>query len=281
MVNIPFQVYRQEQTEATLSVLLRLASGMPASDPYSLVGGTAVYLLCRAHEDLNEHIGSMDVDLALSPTIPSRPPLSDTLKKVGLSPDKGDVHSMYWYAPVGPKQKVQVDLLTPKLTDQSPEYIEIGGIQTWCPPGSAALLESPLKLPQSGTAWGAGQMTTTVTVANGASIIMAKARSYKDRARGQNKHSIDFPKAGKNAYDLFYLVSCYADGFSALVAQWKQMAFHALKRATLEILQDEFANAGLLGPTLAAGFIRANGREMRGLEQAVSDQIMAFIDAVR
>ena len=109
---------------------------------------------------------------------------------------------------------------------------------------------------------------------------MAKARSFKDRAYGQGR-DVDLPKAGKHAYDLYFMATSYANGYAALVKQWGELAHYPLKRKTLEILSEDFASTSALGSRLAAGFIRANLGEFSGLEQMIGEQMRLFVDNVR
>ena len=119
-----------------------------------------------------------------------------------------------------------------------------------------------------------------LSVASGPALIMAKARSFKDRGYGQGR-PVDLAKAGKHAYDIVCLATSYRAGVSALVAEWKALSHHLLKGKTLGILTDELSSAGALGPRLAAGFIRANTGPAAGVEDLVSQQLRAFVDAVR
>lgn len=283
MTDIAFPRYSKEKTEASFSVLLRLASELDSPPGcYRLIGGMATALLCREHAQLGPHVGTFDVDLALAPSVlPTQPPLGERLDRLGLRPDHGDPHSMYWFADLGDKQSVPIDLVAPKLSEQSPPEMDVAGIRAWCPPGTGAILESPVQVVRDGTAWHGGAVRgVKIVVASGPSIIMAKSRSFKDRAYGQGRE-VDLPKAGKHAYDLFYLMTSYTVGPAALVKEWKGMAHHLLKRKTMEILTDDFSDKSSLGPRLAAGFIRANLGDAAGLDEMVTEQVALFVDSVR
>jgi hypothetical protein len=242
----------------------------------------AVYLLCRENDRLGPHVGTFDVDLVFDPALwPGKPPLSDRLDRMDLRPDHGDRHSMYWFADVEPGVSVPIDLLAPKPSEQSPEEVYVAGIRAWCPPGTGAVLEAPVRVIRDGTAWGQGPVRgINITVAGGPALVMAKARSFKDRAYGLGRE-IDLAKAGKHAYDLFYLVTSYAAGRASLVSEWRGLAHHHLKGKTLEILTDEFDRESSLGSTLAASFIRANGGESGGIAEMISQQVKLFVDNVK
>lgn len=283
MTKIAFPKYSREESDASFSVLLRLAGelGSPAGG-YRVIGGMAVNLLCREHAQLGTHVGTFDVDLALaSAVLPREPGLGERLERIGLRPDDHNPHSMYWFADLGPDRSVPVDLLAPKPTDQSPEQIEVAGIRAWCPPGTGAVLDAPVQILRDGTAWGSGAVRgVKIAVTSAPALIMSKARSFKDRAYGQGRQ-VDLSKAGKHAYDMFFLLTSYANGPGALVKEWRALAHHLLKGKTLDILTDDFASESTLGPRLAAGFIRANQGDSVGLERMVSEQVRLFVESVR
>jgi hypothetical protein len=283
MTEIAFPKYARDASDASMSVLLRLAAelGSPAGG-YRVIGGMAVHLLCREHAQLGPHVGTFDVDLALaSAVLPREPEMGERLERIGLRPDDHNRHSMYWFADLGPGRSVPVDLLAPKLTDQSPEQMEVAGIRAWCPPGTGAVLDAPAQVTRNGTAWGIGDVRgVKIAVTSAPGLVMAKARSFKDRAYGEGRPR-DLPKAGKHAYDLFFLLTSTASGPSALAKEWGALAHHLLKGKTLDILTDDFASESALGSRLAAGFIRANLGDAAGLEQMVSQQVKLFVDSVR
>jgi hypothetical protein len=283
MTEIAYPKYSREEADASFSVLLRLADelGSPVGG-YRVIGGMAVNLLCHEHAQLGTHMGTFDVDLALSSAVlPKEPGLGERLERIGLRPDDHNLHSMYWFADLGLDRSVPVDLPAPKPTDQSPEWVEVAEILAWCPPGTGAVLDAPMQILRDGTAWGSGAVRgVKIAVTSAPALIMAKARAFKDRAYGQG-HQVDLPKAGKHAYDMFFLLTSYTNGPGALVKDWRSLAHHLLKEKTLDILTDDFAGESALGSRLAAGFIRANHGKSSGLEQMVSEQVKLFVDSVK
>lgn len=178
MKNLQFPRYLPERTDASLAVVLRLAQELgsrPGS--YVVIGGMAVYLLCREHSQLGTHLGSFDVDLALVPdALRNESHLGSQLRSFGLRPDRNNPRSMYWFADMEDKTSVPVDLLSPKISEQSPDEIDIAGIRAWCPPGTGAVLEAPVQVVRDGVAWGLGTVSQVgIAVANGPAIVMAKA----------------------------------------------------------------------------------------------------------
>ena len=283
MTEIAFPKVPKEDADASLSVALRLAVelGAPAGG-YRVIGGMAVHLLCREHAQLGPHVGTFDVDLALaSAVLPREPGFGERLEAIGLRPDDHNRRSMYWFADLEADRNAPIDLLAPKMTDQSPEFLEVAGIRAWCPPGTGAVLDAPVQVVRDGTAWRSGAVRgVKIAVTSAPALVMAKARSFKDRAYGQGRPR-DLPKAGKHAYDLFFLLTSTSSGPAALVKEWGALAHHLLKGKTLDILTDDFASESALGSRLAAGFIRANLGDAAGLEQMVSQQVKLFIDSVR
>ncbi len=75
MTEIPYPKYSREESDASFSVLLRLAGelGYPAGG-YRVIGGMAVNLLCREHGQIGPHVGTFDVDLALASDVLPREP---------------------------------------------------------------------------------------------------------------------------------------------------------------------------------------------------------------
>ena len=283
MTEIAYPKYSKEKSDASYEVLLRLAGELDSpANGYGVIGGMATYLLCREHAQFGPHVGTFDVDLALnSVVLPARPLMGERLKRAGLRPDEDNPRSMYWFADHSKDVVVPVDLLAPKRSDQSPNENEVAGIRAWCPPGTGAVLDSTIQLLRDGMAWGVGKVNgISITVANGPAVIMSKARSFKDRAYGQGR-PVDYPKAGKHAYDLFFMMTSYSDSPAGLVKQWRELGHYLLKRKTIEILTDDFSNASSLGSTLAAGFIRANYGDSAGIEQMISEQVLAFVESIR
>ena len=139
----------------------------------------------------------------------------------------------------------------------------------------------PVQVVRDGTAWRSGSVRDVkIAVTSAPALVMSKARSFKDRAYGQGRPR-DLPKAGKHAYDLFFLLTSTASGPSALAKEWGALAHHLLKGKPLDILTDDFASESSLGSRLAGGFIRANLGGATGLEQMVSEQVKLFVDSVR
>jgi hypothetical protein len=134
-------------SDASYSVLLRLAGGLGSTPRgYRVIGGMATHLLCREHAQLGPHIGTFDVDLALAVNdLPKEPEFGALLERVDLRPENDDRHSMYWFAKLDANRKVPVELLVPKLSDQSPREVEVAGIRAWCPPGTAQFWIPPFR----------------------------------------------------------------------------------------------------------------------------------------
>ena len=73
-------------------------------------------------------MGTFDVDLALaSAVLPREPGFGERLEAIGLRPDDHNRRSMYWFADLEADRNAPIDLLAPKMTDQSPEFLEVAG----------------------------------------------------------------------------------------------------------------------------------------------------------
>lgn len=272
--------YPRSDTDACFSVLLLVADLLKKrGDAFRIIGGWVPKLLCKQNELLGPHTGSLDVDILLRAESFAKlayEGLPKDLKGAGLEPESNDDGANQWYArKVVGEVDVRVDFLAPRQRREDPEDVRIGGLNVWKAYGTSAALGPAVELSQDGTAWKIGQISgVRIPVAAGGAVILAKAISFDDRRAKSDEN-----KPYKDAYDLVYLITSYRDG-PVRLAEEVAACEPTLRDEALRLLEENFRDAGSIGPRYAAYFLRDTTGDRSGMARYVSEQVMGFIGLV-
>jgi hypothetical protein len=213
----------------------------PFADDFVMVGGWVPYFLTQVEAGEPAHPGSADLDFAFDPsriTLQRRAEVFEALQKGGCKVRTlvDDIYiPMSFTMRVGYKGRtvpVAIDILG--LEDPGQHVIAKRHLQL-------ALKQSE-KLKVS-----VGRRRFEIRVSGAAATFALKALAFGSR------------KNGKDAWDMFYLISFYRDGTDALAKEVRALMRGGVMRQTIESVSFWFATPNSLGPRMAAQFANPGG----------------------
>lgn len=239
--------YTNRQVEAARRVLVDVAQVLASfRDAIVVVGGWVPDLLLP-HSEI-EHIGSIDVDLALDATKLGDGRYAELLKLLldTRRYGRGD-KDFQLVATVDLEDgevpvKVEVEFLAPsdvKLKKNHPKLVE--GFRVLQFPACAAALRHPNSIEWEGLMISGVPNTVRLQVASLPDFITMKAHALQGR---------DKPK---DVYDLCYCLD-QPDAITAVAEDWRSRVDDRLVREAIEILREKFQTVGHYGPTQLAVF---------------------------
>jgi predicted nucleotidyltransferase len=249
--------YGSRQTEAARRVLVDVWQILATfKDCLVLVGGWVPDLLIK-HAD-EEHVGSIDVDLALDVEKLAGQRYAEILKllvdtrryKPGEKPFQLviEVDLSDGEKPV----RVEVEFLAPKeikLKRNRPKVVE--GFRVLQADGCAAAFHAPEEIRVSGKTARGATNTVYLQVASLPDFLIMKSFALSGR---------DKPK---DAYDLCYCLDYYPDGIIHLVKNWKIRAQDKMVGEAISILREKFVSVDAYGPMQVVEFHNSPSPEER------------------
>lgn len=151
-------------------------------------------------------------------------------------------------------------LISPSSTDEKPPGIkkleeDLGAVLT---PGLELAFRDRVQVSMSGNTILGEQATRRVPVAGPGSFVVLKALAFRNRG------------AGKDAYDLFYVIRNYGAGVADVAKGLSPLLDAPEAQDALQILAEDFSTAEDLGPARVAAFI---GDE----DPALREEVVAFV----
>jgi hypothetical protein len=251
--------YTDRQVEAARRVLVDVGQVLASfGDAIVVVGGWVPDLLMP--NATPEHIGSIDVDLALDAAKLGDGRYAELLKllfdtgryekgekdfQLVTAVDLGDAE-----APV----RVEVEFLAPadvKLKKNHPKLVE--GFRVLQFPACAAAFGHPEIIELEGVMISGAMNTVHLRVASLSDFIIMKAHAVQGR---------DKPK---DVYDLCYCLDEYPDAISIVAANWRARLDDPLVAAAIEILRAKFHTVEHVGPKHLAEFHDAVDADERAM----------------
>ena len=234
--------YSTRQTEAARRVLVDLGQVLASFlDCFVVVGGWVPDLLL-AHTG-EQHIGSVDVDLALDAAKLKSGRYAELLQlllntrryKQGTKQFQlvVEVDLSDGERPV----QVGVDFLVPqavKLQKNKPKLLK--GFRVLQADACGTAFHAPVETLLSGRMVHGGTNTVRLCVASIPDFLVMKA------------HAINNREKPKDVYDLCYCLEYFPDGMKALAAEWKQRQRERDVAKAVTILRDKFADVNAFGP---------------------------------
>jgi len=234
--------YTDRQVDAARRVLVDVGQVLASfGDAIVVVGGWVPDLLLPAAAQ--EHIGSIDVDLALDAAKLGDGRYAELLKllldtgryergdkdfQLVTTVDLGDGE-----APV----RVEVEFLAPadvKLKKNHPKLVE--GFRVLQFPACAAAFERPESIELEGVMVSGAPNTVRLRVASLPDFIVMKAHAVGGR---------DKPK---DVYDLCYCLDEYPEAITIVAADWRARRGDSLVATAIEILAEKFQTVEHYGP---------------------------------
>lgn len=239
--------YTLELIEAARSVLLEIMRvlGEYQNDIVIVGGWVPELLLTQADE---EHIGSIDVDLALN---------HRRLDEVGyktileLLLARGYVQANYqpfiFYrtVSVGDHEiEVEIDFLAGKYrgTGKRRRTQRVQDMRPRKARGMDLVFDSPEKIVINGRLPGGGDDSTVIQVASIPAFLVTKAMAMKSCLKE------------KDAWDIYYCVRNFPGGIDALIEKFHPFLGHGLVEEAIDILSKKFSSPEAVGPVHVAAF---------------------------
>lgn len=247
--------YTPEQLDRSRRALLQVAVALGDYLPdVVLVGGLVPTLLVDQEEAATRdasHIGSADVDLGLHFAVIDEErydAFSDRLMAHGFEPgisDKGHPTKQRWI--YEGDDEIAVDFLIDNTeTDEGDWNLVMhltGDLAALRTQGLTLAFEDAEDRKLRGTTLRGDVATRELRVCGPAAFIVLKAIAFRNRA------------AGKDAYDLAYVLRNYAERPEVVGERVRQYLGHPATAKALTILREEFGSEEKTGPRSASRFL--------------------------
>lgn len=252
--------YSPRQVQAAHRVLVDIGQVLASfADSLVVVGGWVPDLLLTEAEE--EHVGSIDVDLALDAAKLNEGRYAELLKLLldtrRYTPGEKDFQLVVHVDLKDAERPVQVEVefLAPKdvkLSKNKPKLLaNFRVLQT---EACGVAFHAPVELPISGQSVRGAENTVHLRVASLSDFLVMKAHAIAGR---------DKPK---DSYDLCYCLQNNPDGPQAFAAAWKQRLADKNVAKAVAILREKFASVKAFGPQQVVEFLNATSDEERAIQ---------------
>ena len=224
----------------------------------ALIGGWAPYFLLQQHQQAGfDHVGSIDIDLAVHPRIAERGGYASIAKLIaarGYEPPQDELADTFEFrydrrlvSPYDQKPyTIRVDFLTLEAGDSETERRHRTvqpDLKAFKASGCELAFDQPVmveltaKLPDAG-----GEATVQWPLANLAASLVMKSLALGGRYKE------------KDAYDLFYLVRHYQQGPTSAAEALRPLLHLPVVQQARKNLQEAFGSLRATGPAWVANF---------------------------
>jgi len=265
--------YQSRNTEAAHRVLIELMQILGEyREKMILIGGWVPYLHFG-----NEHIGSMDVDIALDKDIISNNVYS-TIRKIlerhNYKSDNSQPFIFYREVQVdyGVPVNVEVDFLAPEYggTDKHHRTQIIQDIRARKARGSDLAFEHPTRLRITGKMPNGADNTVELRVSGIVPFIVMKGMALYDRLKE------------KDAYDIYFCLINFRGGLKSLVDEFYPLINNKLIREGLSKIRSKFNSIGSVGSVAVADFLGIEpGDERTRIIRRSFEVVNEFLDTLK
>jgi len=210
--------------------------------------------------NLPEHIGTIDVDIALDQNAIREAgyrSIMQLLFRRGYI--QGDQPFIFYRTLQVEDQEitVEVDFLAGEYGGTSKKH-RTQIIQDMHPRKTRACdlaFHNPIQIAIEGTLPDGGKDRASIQVSSIVPFLVMKAQALNSRLKE------------KDAYDIYYCVTNFPGGLDALVEAFRIFPDHPLIREGLEILSEKFSSADSVGPVFVTNFLDESDPDARALIQ--------------
>ncbi len=249
-----------DQTAASRAVLIEVANVLGAFRNHLVVVGGWVPELCFPNR---EHIGSLDVDLAVAPAALSANAYQSICARM-LDAGYGHHTSPTWFLKevAGVPEPVKVDLISGEYCQgEKSVSVHVNELQINSLRGIDLAFE------------GCDEMEITGRMPDG-SMNVVRARVVRPEVFVLIKaFALDERMKEKDAYDIAFVLHHYEPTLATLAERMGPHLIKGLGREALDILRAKFAAIDSVGPLWAAQIVPGVGQDLEQLQRA------AFEDA--
>lgn len=279
------QTYSSAITAASKSALLELMTMLRSyRKALVLVGGWVPYQLLKTHQrpdDPFEHIGSIDIDLAVDPkhiTATEYATIVDLLTERGYQPTKDRAGKVIPFcfdkaakSPLdGKVYKIRVDFLTHDLDDRPGKHRHLpiqDGLLARKAKGCNAAFQHKTTINLQGTLPAGGDISVDIQMADVVGCLTMKGIVLGERFRE------------KDAYDIYALAAHYKKGPADVAAELRPYREEPLLKEALQNIKASFEARTSHGPVWVAEFLLPASTEER--ERLITDAHMVVNEVLR
>ena len=250
--------YNEQMVQAAHAVLLELIHVLAEyREGIALVGGWVPALLLP--EDADEHVGSMDVDIALDHKLLEDTGYETICKKLesrGYRRSEKQPFIFFRDVPVGNETiPVEVDLLAGEYegTGRRHRTQRVQDAKARKARGCDLVFPMAEEIKITGTRPDGYQDTASIKVAGIVPFIIMKAMAMADREKE------------KDPYDIYFVLRHFPCGPDNLIKLFEPHVEHGLVREGLEKMAEKFESPNHIGPNFVADFEGVENDEEREL----------------
>ncbi|HEB35196.1 MAG TPA: hypothetical protein ENI18_05070 [Candidatus Aminicenantes bacterium] len=275
--------YSSAKTNACFSIIVELMTYLKKySHNIVLVGGWVPYFLygeIKAEEE--EHVGSLDVDLALNfLLIPEQDyqTITDILEERGYKNRKDRrgniIHASYERTFIdrnNNEHTIQVDFLASEYggSSRNKRHQRIHDMLARKGRGIDLVFESCVERELEANMPNGARTKIKLKVANLYSIIATKGFAFNERG------------SEKDAYDIYWLFKNHPKGEAGVIKELSRQTNNKLFIQALNLIKESFKNLDSLGPVAVANFFEPSEAEEREIIQRDSyetiNRIMKYL----
>lgn len=237
-----------DQTSASRAVLIEVENVLGSfRNDLVIVGGWVPELLLPGRG----HMGSLDVDLAVSPKARTGDAYKSILKRMteaGYRHKDGPTHFLKNVA--GAQEPVKVDFISGQYVGGTKsDSVQIDSLQINSLRGIDLAFEASQEIEIAGSMPDGAQNNVRARIVRAEAYILIKAFALDERTKD------------KDAYDIAFVLHHYQPSLQNLADRVRPLLKNGLARAGFEILQAKFASIDSVGPVSAERSILGTGHD--------------------
>ncbi len=256
------------QQAAARAVLIEVINVLGAfKEDIVIVGGWVPDLI---YPDKN-HIGSLDVDLAIGPQALGENVYSSILKRLCDSDYQHKTGPTHFLRQVPDAQEfVKVDLISGQYVTGGAKTraIVVNEIEINSLRGVDLAFEHSAEITIEGKMPNGAENAVTAKIVTPEAFLLIKAFALDERSKA------------KDAYDIAFILDNYQPSIGMLAAKLKPIVSEGLGANALEILQNKFNTLDSVGPVDAALVNEENGGNREQAQQAAFQNAQALFEAI-
>ncbi|MDA1055116.1 MAG: hypothetical protein O3C40_32235 [Planctomycetota bacterium] len=256
------------QQEAARAVLIEVVQILGAfKDDLVIVGGWVPDLMYPG----KNHVGSLDVDLAVGPGAIGANAYSTILGRLKEKDYSHELGPTRFYRVVpGAAEPVKVDLISGEYAgDEKAAAIQVDELRLNTLHGIDLAFEVCQEITIEGNMPDGTQNTVRARIARPEAFVLIKAFALAERAKE------------KDAYDIAFILHNYEPSLAALAATLAPLVAHGLGAEAYQILSEKFATLESVGPSWAARVAEENGQDLQQAQQAAFQDAQDLFDEIR
>lgn len=244
-----------DQQQAARAVLIEVINVLGSfKNEIVIVGGWVPELRYPG----KNHIGSLDVDLAISPGAIRDDAYSTILGRLKENQYTHQIHPTRFFRTVpGAVEPVKVDLISGEyVLQQKSSSILVNELQLNCLRGLDLAFEAFDEIKIEGTMPDGSHNIVNARVVRPEAFLLIKAFALRDR------------KKEKDAYDIAFILNYYQPSLASLASQLIPLVQTGLGAEGWQILIEKFSRLESVGPAWAASLIEEGGQDREQAQQS-------------